>query len=190
MRRLLRLLALISAMLLLLGNSNCSKNNASDAPQFVTSLQMEDVNGNLASGFAPGATVKLVLNIRNRTTSTQTLWFNSSQLYNFAAVNSGTADVVWNWDSGQTFDSSAFTSLAFNAGETKTFTIGTWTLTDDNGTNLVTGNYEVFGGFTVYNTAGAGAAADNGSSMIAGQPTAAQMFPTVYRSTLQFFSIQ
>ena len=190
MRRLTRLLALIFASLLLLGNSNCSKNNASDAPQFVTSLAMEDVNGNVVSSFASGASVQLVLKIRNRSTSAQTLWFNSSQQYNLAAVNSGTADVVWNWDSGQSFDSSAFTSLVFKAGETKTFTVNSWALTDDNGTNLASGDYEVLGGFTVYNTAGAGSAADNGSSMAAGQPTASQMFPTVYRSTLQFFAIQ
>ncbi|HEU5399238.1 MAG TPA: hypothetical protein VFV77_08140 [Gammaproteobacteria bacterium] len=209
MRRLVRLLAALFAVSLLLGNSNCSKNNASDAPQFVTTLQVENSSGQVSGGFSQGDTVNLVLTIRNRSSSSQTLFFNSSEFANFAVVNAGTADVVWTCDgdvagiaaatctttgslttpSTGSSGSGSFVQIDFAAFQSRTITF-TWTGLDNNGNQLAKGSYEVLGGFTVYNTAGPGSAADNGSSMAEAQPTAAQMFPTVYRSVLLPFTIQ
>jgi len=205
MRRLFRLLALISATLLLLGNSNCTKNNSSDAPQFVTTLQVENSSGLVSGGFSQGDTANLVLTVRNRSASNQTLFFNSSEFANFAVVQAGTADVVWSCDgdaaslsthtcttTGNLTTSSSsggFVQIAFTAFQTQTITY-TWTGLDNNGNQLAKGSYEILGGFAVYNTAGPGSAAANGDSMAAGQPTAAQMFPTVYRSVLLPFTIQ
>lgn len=195
-RRLIRLLLAVTALLLLLGNSNCSqKNSASDAPHFVTDIAIEDVNNNVVSGptvttpsFVAGTTINFVVTIRNRSTTSQTLWFNTSEESNFAVVQEGTADVVWNADDGLN-PTTGFTSFTLTAGQSKTVSF-TWDQTDDSGNQLAAGNYEVLGGFTVFNTAGAGAAAANGDSMAEGQPTSAQMFPSVYRSILVPFTIQ
>ncbi|HEV2111498.1 MAG TPA: BsuPI-related putative proteinase inhibitor [Gammaproteobacteria bacterium] len=197
MHRLIRILCVLSAAALLLGNSNCSKNSASDAPQYVTDIEIQDGSGNVVStgnttsapSFAAGATIEFTVTVRNRSTATQTLFFNSSEQSNFAVVQQGTADVVWNSDNGVTPDKSAFTSFTLTSGQTKSVTFS-WDQKDDAGNQLAAGNYEVLGGFTVYNTAGAGSAAANGDSMAEGQPTATQMFPTVYRSILLSFTIQ
>jgi len=195
MRRLFRLLALISATLLLLGNSNCTKNNSSDAPQFVTGIVIEDGNGNVVSSgnstppsFVTGANIEFSVTVRNRSTISQTLFFKSSEKTNFAVVNSGSADVIWNSDNGQTPDTSNPATITLTPGQSQSFTV-TWNQQDDSGNQVAVGNYEVLGGFTVYNTAGLGAAADNGSSMAEGQPTAAQMFPSIYRSIILPFTI-
>lgn len=204
-RRLTRLLLGLTAVLLLLGNSNCSQNNASAAPQFVTTLQVENSSGLVSGGFAPGDTVNLVLTIRNRSASAQNLFFNTSEFANFAVVDAGTASVVWACDSDAASTSpatcttgssptvsssgSGFVQINLPAFQSQTITF-TWTGLDNNGSQLATGNYEVLGGFTVYNTAGPGSAAANGDSMAEGLPTAAQMFPSVYRSILLPFTIQ
>jgi hypothetical protein len=213
MRRLLRLLAVLTVLSLLLGNSNCSKNNPSDAPQFVTSIAVQNSSGQPTTAFAQGDPVQFVITIRNRTNQAQSLFFNGAELLNLVVVDAGSASVVWTCDNDTTTaciigsnlgtpssSGSGFNQIDFKAFETKTVTV-TWNQTDDSGAQVpvrgnitsatdTTGKYEVFGGFTVYNATGPGDAADNGSSMAAGQPTAAQLFPSVYRSVLIPFSIQ
>jgi hypothetical protein len=203
MRRLIRCLAALSVLLLLLGNSNCSQNNESDAPQFVTSLLVENSSGVVSGGFAKGDTINLVLTIRNRSSSAQTLYFNSSEFANFAVVDAGTASVEWNCDNDPTTctttgslttattsnGGSGFFQIDFKAFQSKTITFS-WTQIDNSGVQLAAGDYEVMGGFTVYNTAGPSGGADNGASMSQGAPTANQLFPSVYRSELESFSIQ
>lgn len=201
MRRLIRLIAALSCTALLLGNTNCNKNSDSSAPQFVTSLSVRDSNGNPSSAFAQGDTIELVLTIRNRSNTAQTLFFNSGEALNAAVVQAGTASVQWTCDNdtttncliGSTLNTtsssgSGFTEIDLAAFQTKSVTL-TWNQKDDSGAQVKTGSYEAFAGFTVYNTTGAGDAADNGDSMAMGAPTAAQMFPTVYRATLQAFTI-
>ena len=212
MRRLIRLIAALGCTVLLLGNTNCNKNNDSSAPQFVTSLSVQDSNGNLSSSFAQGDSIKFVLSIRNRSNTAQTLFFNSSELANFAVVDTGSATVEWTCDNDTSVacllaptglgtpssSGSGFVEIDFNPFETKTLT-ATWNQTDDSGAQVpvvptnpggsTVGKYEVMGGFTVYNTTGPGDAADNGNSMAMGPPTSDQMFPTVYRSTLLTFTI-
>ncbi|HEY4127668.1 MAG TPA: FlgD immunoglobulin-like domain containing protein [Gammaproteobacteria bacterium] len=196
MQRVFRLVGGISIALWLLGASNCAQTSNSDAPQFVTTLQVED-SGNLAStSFVQGDPITLVLTIRNRTDAQQTLYFNSSEAANLAAVDAGTATVVWNCDNDTntactegtapnvtSTSGNGFTQINLAAFQSQGITF-TWDGLDNNGNKLAIGNYEVFGGFTVYNTTGPGNAADNGSSMAEGVPTSKQMFPTVYISTL------
>ena len=195
MRRLIRALLGCFCFLLLLGNSNCSKNNnASDSPQSVTSIVIQDGNGNVVSNastppnFAAGATIEFSVTIRNRSADSQTYFFNTSEESNFAVVEANTADVVWNADNGTT-PTTGFTSFTLTSGQSQTITVS-WNQEDDAGNQVAAGNYEVLGGFTVFNLTGAGDAADNGSSMAEGQPTSAQMFPTIYVSILQPFTIQ
>lgn len=216
MRRLIRLATLVVAAGFLLGASNCSKNNDSDAPQFVTTLQVENTSGQVVGAFAQGDSVNLVLTIRSRSATAQILYFNSSEFANFAVVNAGTATVVWACDSDASTVTTptctttgtlttasttggGFVQIDFAPFQTRTITY-TWTGLDNNGAQVPTvptnpgtstvGQYEVLGGFTVFNTTGPGTAVDNGSSMAQGGPTAKQLFPTVYISTLVPFSIQ
>ena len=210
MRLLIRLMLGLSATVLLLGATNCTKNNDSDAPQFVTTLQVENSSGLVSGGFSQGDTVSLVLTIRNRSSSNQTLYFNSSEFANFVIVDAGTASVAWTCDgdatsiaaatctstgsittpsTGSSSGSGNFVQISFLPFQSQTITY-TWTGQDNNGNLLAKGSYEVLGGFTVYNTTGPGNAADNGSSMAEGQPTSSQLFPSVYRSTLSAFTIQ
>ena len=202
MRRLIRLIAALACTLLLLGNTNCNKNNDSSAPQFVTGLSIQDVNGNPATAFVQGASIRFVLSVRNRSNVAQSLFFNSSEVLNAAVVQAGTASVQWTCDNDTvtncTFDASGlsvpsssgsgFTEIDFKPFEAKTITL-TWNQKDDSSVQLATGSYEVIAGFTVYKTTGPGDAADNGDSMAMGAPTATQLFPTVYRATLQPFTI-
>jgi len=215
-RRLFRLVFAVVTVMLLLGASNCTKNNASDAPQFVTSLAVETASGLPSASFAQGDPIQFVLTIRNRTDQAQKLFFNSNELLNLAVVDTGTATVVWACDSDAnsvttpsctindtglstpSSSGSGFNEIDFAAFETKTVTI-TWNQADNSGAQvpvvpanpgtLTTGQYEVLGGFTVFNTAGPGSGSDNGASMAEGAPTAKQLFPSVYRSTLSAFTI-
>jgi len=205
MRHVFRTFCLLFAAALLLGNSNCSQNSSSSAPQFVTTLEVENSSGLVSGGFAQGDTVNLVLTVRNRSSSAQTLYFNSSEFANFAVVEAGTADVVWSCDGDATglttatctttgslttsSSSGGFVQIALAPFQSQSITY-TWTGLNNSGSELAKGDYEVLGGFTVYNTAGPGAAAANGDSMAEGQPTSAQMFPSVYRSILLPFTIQ
>lgn len=178
-------------VLALLGNTQCTlnqnKNNTAGSPEFVTSLSVDNANGQPADSFASGDTIQFVLTVRNRTNTTQTLWFNTGEEYNFAVVNAGTANIVWNWDEGQMFDQQ-FTSFTLGPGESTTFTVS-WNQTDNNGQSLPAGDYEVIGGMTVYNTSGASAAADNAGSMATGAPAADQLSASSYRSDLMPFTI-
>ena len=207
MRFMIRLVLALSATALLLGATNCSKTSDADAPQFVTTLQVEN-SGVPASSFAQGDNISLVLSVRNRTNGQLNLFFNSNEFANFAAVDAGTATVVWTCDSdsssiaatctstdnpttpatGTSSGGGSFVEISLAAFQTQTITF-TWTGLDNDGNKLAVGNYEVLGGFTVYNATGPGNAADNGSSMAEGPPTAKQMFPTVYISTLVPFTI-
>jgi len=177
-----------AAAFLLLGNSNCSKQaSTADSPLYVTSIAIEDAGGNATTTFLQGASIQFVLSVRNRSTASETLWFNTGEISNFAVMQDSTGNAIWSSDHGQNFAQN-FTSLTFLPGEVKTFTVS-WNQADDNGNGVVTGNYEVQGGLTVYNTVGAGAAADTGNSMAVGLPSGKQMTPTLYRSSLTFFTI-
>ncbi|HEX4301063.1 MAG TPA: hypothetical protein VH327_09345 [Gammaproteobacteria bacterium] len=211
MQRLFRLITGISIALWLLGASNCTQNSNAAAPQFVTTLTVQNSAGQPTVSFAQGDTVQFLLTIRNRTDQAQKLFFNSDELLNLAVVDAGTATVVWTCDNDTTnaciigsnhgtasTSGSGFNEIDFQPFQTQTVTV-TWNQTDDSGAQVPVvpnnpgsssvGQYEVMGGFTVFNTAGPGSGADSGSSMAQGPPTSSQLFPSVYRSTLSAFTI-
>ena len=189
LQRILRSVAILLCTGAVLGTSQCQKqdNQTDGSPVFVTSLSLEDTSGNVLSTFTTGQTIVLKLTIYNRSDATQTLWFNTGEQYNFAVVNLGTATTVWNWSASQSF-TDLFNSLTFKPYETQTFTVN-WDQTDNTGTQLATGQYEVFGGLTMYNTGGSNYAEDDADAMALGTPTAAQLTPTQYRSVLNLFTI-
>jgi Intracellular proteinase inhibitor len=187
--RILRAAGIMLCAGAMLGASQCQKQDdqTDGSPVFITSLSLQDTSGNALSTFSTGQTIVLKLTVYNRSDSTQTLWFNTSELYNFAVVNLGTATTVWNWSANQTFTDS-FKSLTFKPYETQTFTED-WDQTDNSGVQLATGQYEIFGGLTMYNTGGSNYAEDDADAMAPGTPTATQLTPTQYRSVLSLFTI-
>lgn len=195
MRLLLRLFAVIFAVTLLLGNTNCTQTGNSGAPDFVTTLTIENSSNQQNTTFSQNTPIQFALTIRNRSDIRQTLFFNTAEQANFAVVQAGTANVVWNCDNTTNTTAAcsltpapSASSIGLAAGASTTIT-ATWNQTDNSGTQLAARNYEVMGGFTVFNTTGLGDAAANSDSMVTGAPTAAQLFPTVYRSVLLPFTI-
>lgn len=186
----LRTLGILLCAGMLLGTSRCQKqdNQTDGSPLFVTSLGLEDANGALQDTFTAGQPITLKLTVYNRSNATQTLWFNTSQRYNFAVVNLGTSTVVWNWSANQVF-TQAFTSMTFKPYETQTFSV-TWNQTDNNASQLSSGQYEIMGGLTMYNRGGENYAEDDADAMATGVPIPTQMTPTQYRSVLTMFTIQ
>ena len=180
---------------LLLGATQCQSSSSNgigpNGPVFVTTLAVEDANGVLSNTFSSGETIQFVLSVRNRSSSSQTLTFNTSQQSNFAVLDSGTATEVWTWALGQSFSQST-TSLTIAAGQTQTFTV-TWNQTDDNQQLVPSGAYEVIAGLTCTNgssSASSSTSSANPLCMPTGIPTSGQLAPSVYISTLAPFTIQ
>jgi Intracellular proteinase inhibitor len=179
---------------MLLGSTQCQNTTNdgtnSNGPIFVTTLAVEDANGNAASNFSLGEQIQFVLSVRNRTDSSQTISFNTSQEYNFEVLDSGTATEVWTWSVGKLFAQHT-SSLTFQAGQTMTFTV-TWDQVDDSNQAVASGNYEVIGGVTCINNSTSSSSSSSTSStcMPAGIPTSDQLVPSVFISTLVPFTIQ
>ncbi|HET7922486.1 MAG TPA: BsuPI-related putative proteinase inhibitor [Gammaproteobacteria bacterium] len=185
----LRILAMLPLLAALLGASQCQQqeDKTDGSPLFVTTLSLEDTNGNVQSSFSAGETLVLKLTVYNRSDAEQTLWFNTGQMFNFVVVDEATATTLWNWSAQQTF-SQSFTKLVFQAHETQSFTVN-WDQTGNDGELLPVGNYEIFAGLTMYNRSGEDFAADNADAMAQGVPEASQMTPTQYRSILELFTL-
>ncbi|MGH8306781.1 MAG: BsuPI-related putative proteinase inhibitor [Gammaproteobacteria bacterium] len=179
---------------MLLGASQCQTNTNNgtgpDGPLFVTTLAVEDVNGNSISTFSPGQQIQFVLSVRNRSSSSQTISFSTAQQYNFVVLNSGSATEVWTWSLGQTFSQNT-TTLQIAAGQTQTYSF-TWDQTDDSNQLVPSGNYEVIGGITCTNSSSSSSSSSSTVSncMPTGVPTSDQLVPSVYISTLMPFTIQ
>ncbi|MGH8402441.1 MAG: BsuPI-related putative proteinase inhibitor [Gammaproteobacteria bacterium] len=179
---------------MLLGASQCQTNTNNgtgpDGPLFVTTLAVEDVNGNSISTFSPGQQIQFVLSVRNRSSSSQTISFSTAQLYNFVVLDSGTATEVWTWSLGQTFSQNT-TTLTIAANQTQTYTI-IWDQTGDSGQAVPSGNYEVIGGITCTNSSSSSNSSSStvNNCMPTGVPTSDQLVPSVYISTLVPFTIQ
>jgi Intracellular proteinase inhibitor len=195
--RIIRITGIMLCATLLLGASlsQCQTSTTngigSDGPIFVTSLAVEDASGNAVSTFNSGDPITFVLSVRNRSSSSQTISFNTAQQYNFEVVDSGTATEVWTWSLGQSISPST-SSLTFQAGETQTFTV-TWDQVNDNNQLVPTGPYEAIGGVTCNNSSSSSSSSTTSASincMPTGIATSDQLAPSVFISTLVPFTIQ
>jgi hypothetical protein len=139
-------------------NRSCSlrgSNNGGDGgddPTFVATLQLQDTTGNVTDSFQRQELIQMILTVRNRRDTSESIDFTDSRTSDFVVVRANTDNVVWQLSKETAAPSPTATTLDFAPGETKTFTT-TWDQTDsDNGDQVRTGTYEargvlVFDGF-------------------------------------------
>jgi intracellular proteinase inhibitor BsuPI len=160
-RRLLTLLGiLVICAASTTSNKSCSfgssnNDNSGDGgndPTFVATLQIQDASGNVTDSFERGATIQMILTVRNRRDTTQTIDFTDSRTRDFVVVRANTDNVVWQLSKEDAAPSQTPTTLTFGPNQTQTFTT-TWDQTDsDSGDQVSVGSYEargvlVFDGF-------------------------------------------
>ena len=157
-----RLATLVGILVICAGsttsNRSCSLGKSDDSgdggddPTFVTTLQLQDTEGNVTSSFERGELIQMILTIRNRRDSTETVEFTDSRQSDFLVVRENSSGIVWQLSEESAAPSPAPTTLEFAAGETKTITT-TWNQTDSDSDDRVrVGTYEargviVFDGF-------------------------------------------
>ena len=94
----------------------------------------------------------MVLTVRNRRDTTETIDFTDSRTRDFVVVRANTDNVVWQLSKETAAPSQTATTLTFGPNESQTFTT-TWDQTEsDSGDQVRTGTYEargvlVFDGF-------------------------------------------
>jgi hypothetical protein len=134
-----------------LGGSNNSGDGGDD-PTFVATLQLQDTTGNVTDSFQRQELIQMILTVRNRRDTSESIDFSDSRTSDFVVVRANTDNVVWQLSKETAAPSPTATTLDFAPGETKTFTT-TWDQTDsDNGDQVRTGTYGargvlVFDGF-------------------------------------------
>jgi hypothetical protein len=135
-----------------LGGSNDDSGDGGDDPTFVATLQLQDTTGNVTDSFQRQELIQMILTVRNRRDTTESIDFSDSRTSDFVVVRANTDNIVWQLSKESAAPSPTATTLDFAPGETKTFTT-TWDQTDsDNGDQVRTGTYEargvlVFDGF-------------------------------------------
>jgi hypothetical protein len=115
---------------------------------FITSLYVLDTGGQEKSAFSLAQQIQFELNVLNTSSSSQTLYFSSGQMYEFIVREAGTPDVIWRWSHDRAFTQHMH-SLTFESGERKTFS-ALWDQTDsraefNGGVQVDPGVYEAQG---------------------------------------------
>jgi hypothetical protein len=134
-----------------LGGSN-NGGDGGDDPTFVATLQLQNSTGDATDSFERGETIQMVLTVRNRRDTTETIDFTDSRTRDFVVVRTNTDNVVWQLSKETAAPSPTPTTLTFGPNESQTFTT-TWDQTEsDSGDQVRTGTYEargvlVFDGF-------------------------------------------
>jgi len=134
-----------------LGSSNNSGDGGND-PTFVATLELQDANGDVTNSFERNGTVTMILTVRNRRDTTETIDFTDSRTRDFVVVRANTESVVWQLSKETAAPSPTPTTLTFGPNESQTFTT-TWDQTEsDSGDQARVGTYEargvlVFDGF-------------------------------------------
>ncbi|HEY7640610.1 MAG TPA: BsuPI-related putative proteinase inhibitor [Steroidobacteraceae bacterium] len=135
-----------------LNNSNNNSGDGGNDPTFVATLQLQNSTGDVTDSFERGETIQMILTVRNRRDTTETIDFTDSRTRDFVVVRANTDTVVWQLSKETAAPSQTPTTLTFGPNETQTFTT-TWDQTDsDSGDQVRTGSYEargvlVFDGF-------------------------------------------
>lgn len=150
-RGLPRLLTVLGILAVSLGatSRSCSLRDgigggSDDEPSFVTQLLVQDTANQTTDSFDRGEIIQFVLTVRNRLNSTATIDFPTARTTDFVVVNENTNDVVWKWSDDQAAFAQVATTLTFNAGETKSFTV-TWNQIGRSGSQVRSDRYEARG---------------------------------------------
>lgn len=158
-RRLLTLLGILTLCAGTTSSRSCSgfgsSNNNGDGgndPAFVATLQLQNSAGEVTDSFERDGTITMILTVRNRHDTTETIDFTDSRTRDFVVVRANTDNVVWQLSKEEAAPSQTATTLTFGPNETQTFT-ATWNQTEsDSGDQVRVGSYEargvlVFDGF-------------------------------------------
>jgi Intracellular proteinase inhibitor len=139
-------------------NRSCSFGSSGDSgdggddPTFVTTLQLQDSEGNVTNSFQRGESIQMILTVRNRRDTTETVEFTDSRQSDFLVVRENSSGIVWQLSEESAAPSPGQTVLELGPGETETITIS-WDQTEsDSGERVRVGTYEargviVFDGF-------------------------------------------
>jgi hypothetical protein len=159
----IRLIGIVLCTALILGNSQCQQssisNTSGNGPSFVTTLAVEDANGNSASQFSQGQAIQFVISVHNRLNTSQTVVIRQPPCavpdYSAAVVRAGTSNVVFAGSNYTGFQCNLAVGpegyqLTFAPNQTMTFTVP-WNQTDANGQLVAPGNYEAMGGLICWN---------------------------------------
>lgn len=142
-----RIITVLGVLAICLGAStdSCSLSNGGggDNPNFVTQLQLQDIDGQITDSFARGDTITMVMTVRNRLGTDATIQFPTARQSDFVVVRQDTNDVIWKWSTGRTFSQTP-SELNFAAKQSLTFTFN-WNQMDDNGNPVPSGDYEARG---------------------------------------------
>jgi hypothetical protein len=132
--------------------SSGDSGDGGDDPTFVTTLQLQDSEGNVTNSFQRNEPVQMILTVRNRRDTTETVEFTDSRQSDFLVVRENSSGIVWQLSEESAAPSPGPTTLEFAPGETKTISIS-WNQTEsDSGDPVRVGTYEargvvVFDGF-------------------------------------------
>ncbi|HEY4369869.1 MAG TPA: BsuPI-related putative proteinase inhibitor [Steroidobacteraceae bacterium] len=116
----------------------------SDDPPFVTELTLVNSAGENTDTFDFGETIEMQLTVRNRLTTTAEAQFSTTRTSDFVVVNDNSSTVLWKWSTNQPTAGTTPTTLTFEPGETKTFTVD-WNQLGDSGIATNPGTYEARG---------------------------------------------
>jgi hypothetical protein len=123
-----------------------------DNPTFVATLQLQDIQGNVTDTFSRGESIQMILTVRNRRDTTESIDFDDTRTSDFVIVRANTDNIVWQLSDESAAPAPTPGTLEFAPGETMTFTT-TWNQTDSDSDGQVSnGTYEargvlVFDGF-------------------------------------------
>jgi hypothetical protein len=140
-------------------NRSCSFGSSDDSgdggddPTFVTTLQLQDNEGNVTNSFQRGEQIQMILTVRNRRDTTETVEFTDTRQTDFVVVRENSSSIVWQLSEESAAPSPTPSTLEFAPGETKTFTTSWTQLDSDSGDQVRVGTYEargvvVFDGFS------------------------------------------
>lgn len=132
--------------------SSDDSGDGGDDPTFVTTLQLQDSEGNVTNSFQREEQIQMILTVRNRRDTTERVEFTDSRQSDFLVVRENSSGIVWQLSEESAAPSPGPTTLEFAPGETKTIPIS-WNQSDsDSGDQVRVGTYEargviVFDGF-------------------------------------------
>ena len=135
-----------------LGSSSNNGGDGGNDPTFVATLQLQDSAGNVTDSFERNGTIQMILTVRNRRDTTETIDFTDSRTRDFVVVRANTETVVWQLSKEEAAPSPNPTTLTFGPNQTQTFSI-IWDQTESaSGDQVPVGTYEargvlVFDGF-------------------------------------------